>query len=224
MNAPEKNPEKHPETENKREEILRDLYKQRRNRIIVMSLLLLTLLITVIYGTLENPFLYTLSNIGNFFNYRYIFILWAIVTGICIQASCVALYKLENFRHKRSYTFIVYASVFLILTAVIPALKDRFPFWHYVHTFTAFYYALFLILSLQPFTHHISRETPRLKTFIRNWEYVILGGSFLAIIIFRKSGIFEIWFIITITLFLLYLSIALYEEHIVKKKCSTSTE
>ncbi len=77
--------------------VICDLYKQRRNRIIVMSGLLITLIMTAIYGTLENPFKYTLSNIGNFFSYREIFIIWAVIAGASIQTACVSLFKLEKF-------------------------------------------------------------------------------------------------------------------------------
>ena len=197
--------------------VICDLYKQRRNRVIVMSGLLLTLILTAIYGTLENPFKFTLSNIGNFFRYREIFIIWAIVAGFSIQTACVTLFKLEHFKQRRSYTFIIYASIALVLTAIIPAIKDQFPFWHFVHVLTSIFYALFLILGLQPFLHYVSKENPRLRRGITIWQYLVIGGGFISILIFGMSGIFEIWCISTVTLLLLYLSLILYEENIVKK-------
>ncbi len=197
--------------------VICDLYKQRRNRIIVMSGLLITLIMTAIYGTLENPFKYTLSNIGNFFSYREIFIIWAVIAGASIQTACVSLFKLEKFEQHCAFTFIIYASIALVVSAIIPALKDTFPFWHFVHVLTSVFYALFLILGLQPFLRYVSRENPRLRKIIAIWQYVIVGGGFLGVIIFGMSGIFEIWFIASVTLFLLYLSLVLYEENIVKK-------
>ncbi len=197
--------------------IICDLYKQRRNRMIVMSGLLITLIMTAIYGTLENPFQYTLSNIGNFFSYREVFIIWAIIAGASIQTACVSLFRLEKFEQRHAFTFIIYASIAILATAVIPALKDKFPFWHFVHVLTSIFYALFLILGLQPFLHFVSRENPRLRKIIAAWQYVIVGGGFLSILLFGMSGIFEIWFIASVTVFLLYLSLILYEENIVKK-------
>ena len=47
--------------------IQKELTVQRKTRTFVMSLLLAALIFTFVYGTLENPFTYTLSNIGNFF-------------------------------------------------------------------------------------------------------------------------------------------------------------
>ena len=197
--------------------VICELYKQRRNRIIVMSGLLLTLILTAIYGTLENPFEFTLSNIGNFFRYREIFIIWAVVAGFSIQTACVSLFKLENFEQRRSYTFIIYASIALVLTAIIPAVKDKFPFWHFVHVLTSIFYALFLILGLQPFLNYVSKGNPRLRKVITLWQYLVIGGGFLGILVFGMSGIFEIWCISTVTLLLLYLSLILYEENIVKR-------
>ncbi|MCF7832447.1 MAG: hypothetical protein K9N05_02575 [Candidatus Marinimicrobia bacterium] len=197
--------------------VICDLYKQRRNRFLVMSGLLITLIMTAIYGTLENPFKYTLSNIGNFFTYREVFIIWAIIAGLSIQTACVSLFKLEKFEQRHAFTFVIYASIAIVASAIIPALKDTFPFWHFVHVLISIFYALFLILGLQPFLHYVSKENPRLRKVIAIWQYVILGGSFLGVVIFGMSGIFEIWFITTVTIFLLYLSLILYEENIVKK-------
>lgn len=194
-----------------------ELYKQRRNRIIVMSGLLITLIMTAIYGTLENPFKYTLSNIGNFFSYREVFIIWALVAGFSIQTACVSLFRLEKYEQKISFTLIIYASIALVLTAIIPALKDIFPFWHFVHVLTSVNYGLLLVLGLFPFIRFISENNPRLRKINRVWQYIIVGGSFLSILIFGMSGIFEIWFIASTTIFLLYLSLILYEENIVKK-------
>jgi hypothetical protein len=197
--------------------VICELYKQRRNRMIVMSGLLMTLVMTAVYGTLENPFKYTLSNIGNFFSYREAFIVWAIIAGLSIQTACVSLFRLEHFEQRRSFTFMIYASVALVITAIIPALKDTFPFWHFVHVLTSVNYALFLILGLQPFLHHVSRSNPRLRKVIAIWQYTIVGGGFLSILLFGMSGIFEIWFVSSVTVFLLYLSLILYEENIIKK-------
>lgn len=194
-----------------------ELYKQRRNRIIVMSGLLVTLIMTAIYGTLENPFKYTLSNIGNFFNYRQVFIIWAIVAGLSIQTACISLFKLEKYEQRKSSTLIIYASIALLLTAIIPAARDLFPFWHFVHVLTSINYGFLLILGLFPFIRFISENNPRLQRPNRLWKNIIIGGSFLSILIFGMSGIFEIWFVASTTLFLLYLSLVLYEENIIKR-------
>jgi len=193
-----------------------DLTRQRGIRIFVMSLLIAALVLTAIYGTLENPIEYTLSNIGNFFEYRLFFIIWAIIAGFAIQVSILALFKLENYQARAKYTFAVLASIFLIVTAFIPALKDIYPFWHWLHTFFAVLHALFMLLSLVPFVLWVSRENPRLRRVLQIWLLVIWFGSIIPLVIFGKSGLFELWFFITFILFLLYLSLMLFEEKIVK--------
>ena len=47
-----------------------EIKKQRRKRNVLVLLLLLALAGTLVYGTLENPFRYTFSKIGNYFPYR----------------------------------------------------------------------------------------------------------------------------------------------------------
>ena len=198
------------------ESLVTDLYRQRRARNNVMSLLLASLLSTTIYGTLENPFQYTLSNIGNLFAYREYFIIWSIIAGFSIQTACVVLFKLENFRRKRSYSLMVYASIALVVTAIIPALRDLMPMWWLLHVLTAMFYAAFLILGLVPFLLFITRENPRLRGSVIGWMSAILGGCILSLVFFGKSAIYEIWFILAVTIFLMYLSLVLFEESIVK--------
>jgi len=193
-----------------------DLTRQRRLRILVMSLLMASLMLTVVYGTLENPFQYTFSNIGNFFDYRIFFIVWAIVSGLAIQVSIVALFRLENYKAKSSYLFVGLAAFFLVLTSLIPALKDIYPFWHWLHTACAIVFALFMLLSLIPYVLFISRENPRLRLVLKLWMVVIWIGSLFPLILFGTSGLFELWFFVSLIIWLLYLSLVLFEEKIVK--------
>lgn len=45
---------------------------------------------------------------------------------------------------------------------------------------------------------------------------VIWAGSIIMVVLFWHSALFELWFFITNILFLLYLSVILFEEKIVK--------
>lgn len=193
-----------------------ELTKQRRLRIRVMSVLLAALLLTFIYGTLENPFVYTLSNIGNLFNYRLFFIIWAIVTGLSIQFTIVSLFQLEEYKSKSRYVFVVLACIALIVTALIPALKHQYPILHALHTASAVLHALFILLALNPFVSYISRQNPRLKKVITVWMVTIWIGSIVPLIILGNTGFYELWFFTTLIIFLLYLSMMLFEEKIVK--------
>ncbi len=197
-------------------DIQRELTMQRRTRTAMMSLLIFSLLFTIVFGMLEDPFLYTLSNIGNFFSYRFLFIIWSIVSGVTIQLTVIALFRLEDYQSKFAYYSIGLASFFLIATGLIPALREDYPFWHFMHTVTSGLHALFLYLGLVPFSRWISKENPRLRISIYIWQIVIWIGSILLVIFFRKSALFELWFFVTNIVFLLYLSLVLFEEKIIK--------
>jgi len=214
-----------------REEIIDDLNKrdalklqkqlivQRRIRMTIMSVLVSALCFTLIYGTLENPFQYTLSMIGNRFNiaYRAVFIVWTIVTGVAIQLSIVALMKLERYpKLTKSLKYVFVATVLLVLTGIIPALGKEYLFWHLMHDATAVGHALFILLTMYPFTNWVSQENPRLRNIIAIWQIVIFGGSLLSLIVLGMTAIFELWFFISLILFLLYISMTLFEEKIVK--------
>ena len=197
--------------------IKRQLLRERRVRILVMSLLLTALLFTVIFGTLENPFKYTFSKIGNRFNYRVMFIVWAMFTGITLQFSVIQLFRLERFSLSKAYKYIITSSFFLIVSSLVPALEETYPVWTWIHIITAGLFMVFLTLSMIPFMRYVSKENPRLRQSIKIWAYVIWGGLVFWIILYGNTGIFELWGFGTMIVFLLYLSLTLFEERIVKQ-------
>jgi len=194
----------------------KDLLRQRRIRMFVMTMLLVSLIVTVIYGTLEDPIRYTLSNIGNFFDYRLFFIIWAILTGLAIQSALLALIRLEEYSNKQVYVCLILSVIFLVLTALVPAIRSLYPFWHTVHTLFAGLHALFLLLSMVPFVLNVAQENPCLKITVIIWLSVIWGGGILSLVVFGHSALFELWFFVTLIWFLLYLSLVLFEEKVVK--------
>lgn len=197
--------------------IKRQLFRERRVRIQVMSLLLSALLFTVVFGTLENPFKYTFSKIGNRFDYRVMFIVWAMFTGLTIQYSVIQLFRLERFEFSKSYKYIFTSSFFLIVSSLTPALEETYPFWTWIHIITAGLFMVFLTLSIIPFMRTVSKENPRLRQSIKIWAYVIWGGLAFWIVIYGNTGIFELWGFASMIVFLLYLSLTLFEERIVKQ-------
>ncbi len=196
----------------------RELTRERKRRTGVMIVLMAALLFTIIYGTLENPFVYTFSNIGNFFDYRWLFIVWSIVSGIAIQTAIQALFRLEDYaRGIRWKNLLLFLSVVLLVaTALIPALKEQYPFWHVLHFVTAILHALCIFGAFIPFVLWVSQENPRLRLIITLCIAAVWGGALLALILAGKSGLFEMWFYVGMILFLLYLSLILFEEKIVK--------
>lgn len=197
-------------------DIQKKLTFQRKTRTITMTLLLFSLLLTLVFGMLENPIVYTLSNIGNFFSHRIAFILWSIIAGISIQLTVCTLFKLEKYITKYGFIFIGLSAFFLVATGIIPALKEEYPVLHLLHTITSGLHALFLYLALVPFSLWISKENPRLRITILVWQLVIWAGSIVMVILFWHSALFELWFFVSNIVFLLYLSLILFEEEIIK--------
>ena len=193
------------------------LLNERRIRITIMSLLLGALLFTAIYGTLQDPFQYTFSKIGNRFNNRVLFIVWAIFTGGAIQTSVLALFRLEQYYSKFAYRSVVIGTIFLVISAITPALAETYPIWTWMHVITAGLYGIFLSFGVTPFIMSVSKENPRLRTVIKVWAIVCWAGSIAWMFILGNTGIFELWFFGSVILFLLYLSLTLFEEKIVKR-------
>lgn len=199
-------------------EIQKELVRDRRYRVWMMTFLLFALLFTISFGSIENPFQYTFSKIGNRFNItnRIVFIIWAISTGAIIQASVLALMKIEKYSNNRHIIFVTLGSFFLVASAVIPSLPE-FPFWTWMHLFTAGFSALFLTMGFFPFAIWVARENPRLRKVIIAWTSVTWGGGAFWYITLGNTGMFEMWFFVCLIVFLLYLILVLFEEKIVKQ-------
>jgi hypothetical protein len=197
--------------------IKRQLFRERRSRILILSLLLAALLFTVFFGTLENPFEYTFSKIGNRFNHRVLFIVWALFTGFSIQFSLIQLFRLEHFSFSKANKYIIASTFFLVATAMAPSMRELYPFWFWIHKVTAVFFFLFLTLSIYPFMKFVSSENPRLRKVILCWTFIIWGGVLFWAILYGNTGIFELWGFASMLIFLLYLSLTLFEERIVKQ-------
>lgn len=199
-------------------DVQQNLIKERRERITIMTLLLSALVFTTIFGTIQNPFTYTFSKIGNRFDMtnRILFIIWAAYTGFAIQTSIIALFSLEKYKNKRHYIYIGIAAVFLVLTAAAPSL-DNLPFWTNVHLVTAGLFALFVTLGFYPFIIWVARENPRLRKTVYVWLGITWGGGLIFYFGLGNTGVFEMWFFSLFIVFLLYLSLTLFEEKIVKQ-------
>lgn len=202
--------------------IFKQIRTYRWQFVLVMSLLMLTLMGTIVFATLENPLHYTFSKIGNYFPYREWYILWAVLTGISVQIAVIFLFKLENYEKIFPQVSIYCATFFLIVTALIPSLKDEMPFWHAVHKWTTFLYVMSMIFALCPYLYSLTRKKPRLHIVLRNWAFLILIGSMSSLIIQGQTGIFELWFIVLTLLLLCFLAFMLYREKIDKLKARLS--
>jgi len=199
-------------------DIQQSLIKERTKRMVIMTMLLSALLFTIIFGTIENPFQYTFSKIGNRFTVgnRVLFIVWAAYTGFTIQSCILGLFSIEKYKNKKHYIYLYVATVFLIITSLAPSL-DHLPFWTKIHLYTAGLFALFLSLGFYPFILWVARQNPRLRKSVYVWLGITWGGGILWYFLLGNTGMFEIWFFGFFIIFLLYLSLNLFEEIIVKR-------
>ncbi|MDD4962003.1 MAG: hypothetical protein PHX07_07175 [Candidatus Marinimicrobia bacterium] len=198
------------------EALLNAIRKLNFRRNVLVVLLFLALVATLIYGTLEDPFQYTFSKIGNYFHYREWYILWAVYVGLAIQTAALCLFRLEQYPARYAYISIYCATFFLIVTALIPSLKEEMFIWHVIHKWTTFFYVMSTLTALHPFVLYLGRTKPRLWILLRNWELLILIGSMSSLIIQGQTGIFELWFIVMALSLLGYLVIVLHRHKIEK--------
>jgi len=195
-------------------EALNDVLKLRRERFWTITLMLIVIFATTLYGTLRNPFINTFSKIGNYFGYRVLYIIWAITVSICIHISSILLFKLTDYSKKMGSLGLLFASFFLIVTAIIPSIKEQLPFWHILHKWTTFFYVMSMITALHPFFVWLGRKIPRLKVLLRNWQLFILIGSITSLLIQGQTGIFELWFFWGLGTLMIYLFWILFTEKI----------
>ncbi len=187
-----------------------------RERFWAIILILIAVFVTTIYSTLKNPFINTFSKIGNYYGYRGLYIIWAISISFCVHTSSLLLFKLTHFDKKSGYWGLVFASFFLIITAIIPSLSEQLPFWHVLHKWTTFFYVMSMITALFPFFIWLGKKIPRLKILLRNWQLIILIGSIGSLLIQGQTGIFELLFFWGLGTLMIYLCWILFTEQIEK--------
>jgi len=188
--------------------------KLRKERSWMVILLSIIMLFTVIYATLKNPFIYTFSKIGNYYGYRWLYIVWAVVISTCLHTVSILLFKLTNFNKKWAYFALALASFFLIVTAIIPSIREKFYFLHVLHKWTTFFFVMSTITALHPYFVWLGRKIPKLKILLRNWQLIILIGSMTSLILQGQTGIFELWFFLGLGTLMMYLGWVLYTEKI----------
>ncbi len=164
---------------------------------------------TIIFGTKESPFDYTLSNIGNFFDYNTSFILWGIVTGTCLAGYLLYTFTKLDYKNRKAKRYLISSNVFLFLTVITPAIKDIMPFWHFMHVIYSGLFALFLIVSIMLFVQYFSEVNKRLGKLAYSLLTATVAIPVLTLFFMGLNGVVEILFFICISVFLLVLNIIL---------------
>ncbi len=177
-----------------------ELLKNRMTYLAVFIIIFIPLY-TYLFATRESPLQYTMSMIGNKLGYRLNFIIWGVVTGLLLTFYVLRLYILRSFHHKRARKLLIWSLVFLVLTVAIPAM-DHLPILSRLHALSAVAFALSLTASLYLFIRH--QESVHRKITMRSlWMlYAVVGGSVLLFFLFGNTGVFELFFFFSLSLFL----------------------
>ncbi len=176
------------------------LLKHRMTYLAVFIIIFIPLY-TWLFATRESPLQYTMSMIGNKLGYRLNFIIWGIVTGLLLTFFVLRLYVLRSFHNKRARKLLLWSLVFLILTVAIPAM-EHLPVLSRLHALAAVAFALSLTASLYLFIRHL--ESAHKKITLRSlWMlYAVVGGSVLLFFLFGNTGVFELFFFFSLSVFL----------------------
>jgi len=164
---------------------------------------------TISFGSKESPFDYTLSNIGNFFNHNTAFIIWGLVTGLCLVIYLLYTFAKLNYQNKRARRYIISSDIFLFLTVITPAIKDIMPFYHFMHVVYSALFALFLVASIMLFIRYFSEINRRLGKLAQTLLLVTAGIPLVTLFFTGLNGIVEILFFVCISLFLVILNVLL---------------
>ncbi len=156
---------------------------------------------TYLFATKESPFDYTMSMIGNKLGYRINFIIWGLVTGLLLSFYIVRLYVLKSFKNRKARKLLRWSLVFLVLTVGIPAL-EHLPILKKLHAVAAVAFALSLIASLYLFIRHLEADNKKVSTRSLLMLYAVAGGSVLLFFLFGNTGVFEIFFFASLSIFL----------------------
>ncbi len=176
-------------------------------------------ILSLLFAAKESPFDYTLSQIGNYFDWdhRKDFIIWGIVTGGCFVFYIRYLFKKVHFQNKRANLWLVLSNVFLVLTVITPSIKDVFPIFTRLHMLFSIAFAVSLVLSTAFFIQYLGEVDEEISARSLKWMLIIVGGSILSLFIFGKTGIFELFFLISFSIFLLSLGIWLRKDELLQK-------
>lgn len=201
--------------------------KQKRfeEKLAIFSIIAIPVL-TILMALDKSPFKYTLSMLGNWFGIddRIEFIIWGVLTAIFLAIFLRHLYKKTHFKNKKAKGFLYAATLFLIFTVFIPTLNRNpvpMALRHFrigTHETFGGLFAISLVISLLLFTRYLSKHNIELSKETKIYWTITIGGSILALTIFGMTGIFELFFFISLSIFLLLLDRKILSEQ--KKKHS----
>ncbi len=179
--------------------------------IIATTIILVT---TISFGTRESPLDYTLSMIGNRFDARLEFIAWGILTAGLLIIYVLHIFKLGAFKHKKARKYLIRSGAFLVLTVLTPAMEEIWPIMHKLHAIWGALFGLSLVVSLYFFIKYLREFNEKLFSISFLLLMLSVGGSISLLFLFGNTGLFELFFFISISLVLLFLELTIRKNKI----------
>lgn len=121
-------------------------------------LLVLVSVLTLIFGTKESPFFYTMSGIGNDCGYQLSFIIWGVVRELVLSGFTLYLFKKAGYKDWRVRIVLFSSIVCLVVTVLTPAIRGMFPFLYFVHVVFSSLFAVLLVTAVLLFIQYIARS------------------------------------------------------------------
>lgn len=165
--------------------------------------------ITLSFGTRESPLDYTFSMIGNRFDARLEFIVWGILTAGLLIIYVLHIFKLGAFKHEKARKHLIRSGGFLVLTVITPAMEEIWPILSKLHALYGALFGLSLVASLYYFIKYLREFNEKLFSISFLLLMLTVLGSVSLLFIFGNTGLFELFFFISITLVLLFLEVTI---------------
>ena len=157
------------------------------------------------FGFKQNPFTYTFSMIGNQFEQMTEFIIWGAVTGGLLVFFIGWLFKQAAYKEKKARRMLIWSNVFLVLCVATPAIRDIDPFAHKMHALWGGLFGVSLCMSVYFFVRHLIETNKKISPKTLMYFNIVVFGSIGCLLIFGNTGIFELFFFITLSIFLMAL-------------------
>lgn len=185
--------------------------KEKFSQSLILFSLIMVPAYTLTFGLKKSPFQYTFSMIGNWFGHRAGFIAWGVITAGLLLTAIYNIYRKLEFRSKKAYRLLYLPLFFLILAVVTPTV-DSEPlqqelenklFYFNLHGLFAVLFGAFLLTSLFIFSRYLAFIEKRLSIYSLRWLLITAGGSIITLFLFGMSGIFEMFFFFSLSIFLI---------------------
>ena len=194
---------------------MRDKMKTKNARkILAAAALIAVCAFTLWFGTIKNPIDFTMSKIGNNFSYRPIFILWGIMTGLLLVYSVSHMYERAGYYNKHSHNLLAVSYAFLVLTVLVPCMKETMEFLYYVHVAFSFLFPTVMLISLFRFIRYL--YLVKYNVFKKAVKILSLCMAFPAGLLLtygKLTGVAEISFFVCISIFLAAINVYLAKAH-----------